>query len=221
MTRIRLEVQIEYLRGQIAMLQAILAALEKTLASEQMQAQEENDRQKEAKHQELLTEQQAIIDVHAATKLDELPLSVRVSHCLRYEGITTIGELMQKTESDLLRMPNFGRRSLNELRQVLAEMGLFMRGMHHFSPPIPPQPPVPDLHTLSREQREQRIWEEWQAGGRVQREIVERYGLSTTTVNQIIGRFWRREIMPTLKNYRESSGSNYALGMKWYNSSSF
>jgi DNA-directed RNA polymerase subunit alpha len=54
----------------------------------------------------------------------ELELSVRSANCLRNENITCVGELVQKTEAELLRCPNFGRVSLNEIKEVLAEMGL-------------------------------------------------------------------------------------------------
>ena len=56
--------------------------------------------------------------------IDELDLSVRTSVCLKYAGIKTVGELAQKTESEMLRKKNFGRKSLNELKKVLGELGL-------------------------------------------------------------------------------------------------
>ena len=57
-------------------------------------------------------------------KVEELELSVRSANCLKNENIVYIGDLVQKTESELLRTPNFGRKSLNEIREVLVEMGL-------------------------------------------------------------------------------------------------
>lgn len=57
-------------------------------------------------------------------KVDELELSVRSANCLKTENILYIGDLVQKTESELLRTPNFGRKSLNEIREVLSRMGL-------------------------------------------------------------------------------------------------
>ncbi len=57
-------------------------------------------------------------------KVEELELSVRSANCLQNENIAYIGDLVQKTESELLRTPNFGRKSLNEIREVLIEMGL-------------------------------------------------------------------------------------------------
>ena len=57
-------------------------------------------------------------------KVEELELSVRSANCLKDENIVYIGDLVQKTESELLRTPNFGRKSLNEIREVLVDMGL-------------------------------------------------------------------------------------------------
>ena len=57
-------------------------------------------------------------------KVDELELSVRSANCLKNDNILYIGDLVQKSESDMLRTPNFGRKSLNEIKEVLGQMGL-------------------------------------------------------------------------------------------------
>lgn len=57
-------------------------------------------------------------------RVDELELSVRSANCLQNAKIRFIGELVQKTESEILRTKNFGRKSLNEIKEILAEMGL-------------------------------------------------------------------------------------------------
>jgi DNA-directed RNA polymerase subunit alpha len=57
-------------------------------------------------------------------KVDELELSVRSANCLKNDNIVYIGDLVQKTESEMLKTPNFGRKSLNEIKEVLASMGL-------------------------------------------------------------------------------------------------
>ena len=57
-------------------------------------------------------------------KFDELELSVRSANCLKNDNIIYIGDLVQKTEAEMLRTPNFGRKSLNEIKEVLASMGL-------------------------------------------------------------------------------------------------
>jgi DNA-directed RNA polymerase subunit alpha len=68
-------------------------------------------------------------------KVDELELSVRSANCLKNDNIIYIGDLVQKTEAEMLRTPNFGRKSLNEIKEVLAQMGL------HLGMEIPNWPP--------------------------------------------------------------------------------
>ena len=57
-------------------------------------------------------------------KVDELELSVRSANCLKNDEIVYIGDLVQKTEAEMLKTPNFGRKSLNEIKEVLDEMDL-------------------------------------------------------------------------------------------------
>jgi len=57
-------------------------------------------------------------------RVEELELSVRSANCLQNANIKYIGELVQKTESEMLRTKNFGRKSLNEIKEILSEMGL-------------------------------------------------------------------------------------------------
>jgi DNA-directed RNA polymerase subunit alpha len=68
-------------------------------------------------------------------KVDELELSVRSANCLKNDNIVYIGDLIQKTEAEMLRTPNFGRKSLNEIKEVLAQMGL------HLGMDVPNWPP--------------------------------------------------------------------------------
>ena len=68
-------------------------------------------------------------------KVDELELSVRSMNCLKNDNIIYIGDLVQKTEPEMLRTPNFGRKSLNEIKEVLNTMSLYL-GME-----IPNWPP--------------------------------------------------------------------------------
>lgn len=56
--------------------------------------------------------------------VNELELSVRAANCLKNAGIETIAELVQKTEGEMLKTKNFGRKSLNEIKEILSEMGL-------------------------------------------------------------------------------------------------
>lgn len=59
-------------------------------------------------------------------KVEELELSVRSANCLKNDNIIYIGDLVKKSESDMLRTPNFGRKSLNEIKEVLTNMGLHL-----------------------------------------------------------------------------------------------
>ena len=59
-------------------------------------------------------------------KVEELELSVRSANCLKNDNIVYIGDLILKTESEMLRTPNFGRKSLNEIKEVLTSMGLHL-----------------------------------------------------------------------------------------------
>ena len=68
-------------------------------------------------------------------RVEELELSVRSMNCLKNDNIIYIGDLVQKTEPEMLRTPNFGRKSLNEIKEVLSSMSLYL-GME-----IPNWPP--------------------------------------------------------------------------------
>ncbi len=59
-------------------------------------------------------------------KVEDLELSVRSMNCLKGDNIVYIGDLVQKTENEMLRTPNFGRKSLNEIKEVLSQMGLYL-----------------------------------------------------------------------------------------------
>ncbi len=76
-------------------------------------------------------------------KVDELELSVRSANCLKNDNIVYIGDLIQKTEGEMLRTPNFGRKSLNEIKEVLLSMGL------HLGMDVPNWPPE-NIEDLAR-----------------------------------------------------------------------
>jgi DNA-directed RNA polymerase subunit alpha len=65
-----------------------------------------------------------VLNRYLLKKVDELELSVRSANCLKNDNIIYIGDLVQKTEAEMLRTPNFGRKSLNEIKEVLSSMGL-------------------------------------------------------------------------------------------------
>jgi len=76
--------------------------------------------------------------------VDELELSVRSANCLQNANIKTIGDLVQKSEAEMLKTKNFGRKSLKEIKEILAEMGLSLGMKLENWPPKPPaaQPPA-------------------------------------------------------------------------------
>ena len=93
--------------------------------------------------EEIIEEDENELEFNAALlkKVDELELSVRSANCLKNDSIVYIGDLIIKSENEMLRTPNFGRKSLNEIKEVLTEMGLSL-GMD-----VPTWPPenVDDL----------------------------------------------------------------------------
>ena len=72
------------------------------------------------------TPEEPIINKNLLKKVDELELSVRSMNCLKNDNIIYIGDLVQKTEPEMLRTPNFGRKSLNEIKEVLNSMSLYL-----------------------------------------------------------------------------------------------
>jgi DNA-directed RNA polymerase subunit alpha len=102
---------------------------------------------------EEVAEQTEEISEHGSEKMnevlnrsvEELELSVRSYNCLKNANIQTIGELVQKTEAEMLRTKNFGRKSLNEIKEILANMGLAlgMRIDQHGRLVAPPPSSIP------------------------------------------------------------------------------
>jgi len=88
----------------------------------------------------------AVYNENLDRSVEELELSVRSYNCLKNANITTIRELVQKTEQEMLKTKNFGRKSLNEIKEILSAMGLSL-GMktdekgNPLMPPAQPQPP--------------------------------------------------------------------------------
>jgi DNA-directed RNA polymerase subunit alpha len=90
---------------------------------------------------ELVEEEEALptsndFDPELLAAVDELELTVRSANCLKAEQIYYIGDLIQKSEQDLLRTPNLGRKSLNEIKEVLTEKGLILGTAIENWPPV-------------------------------------------------------------------------------------
>ena len=78
----------------------------------------------EPTHESSVSEEQQKLSENLWKSVDELELSVRSANCLQNANIRYIGELVQKTESEMLKTKNFGRKSLKEIKEILSEMGL-------------------------------------------------------------------------------------------------
>jgi DNA-directed RNA polymerase subunit alpha len=78
----------------------------------------------EPTHESAVSEEQQKLSENLWKSVDELELSVRSANCLQNANIRYIGELVQKTESEMLKTKNFGRKSLKEIKEILSEMGL-------------------------------------------------------------------------------------------------
>jgi DNA-directed RNA polymerase subunit alpha len=83
--------------------------------------EEEEEEEKEATAEHADTEK---LNENLFRSVDELELSVRSANCLKHASIKLIGDLVQKTEAEILATKNFGRKSLNEIKEILSEMGL-------------------------------------------------------------------------------------------------
>ena len=82
------------------------------------------------------------ISRYLGKSVNELELSVRAANCLKNANIHSIGDLIQKTEAEMLKTKNFGRKSLNEIKEMLAEMGLSFGMKIDQLPPVPPDADV-------------------------------------------------------------------------------
>ncbi len=85
---------------------------------------EEEEEASEGVTIEVSDEEKSVLWEKLAKSVDEMELSVRSYNCLKNANIRTIGELVQKTEAEMLKTKNFGRKSLNEIKEILGGMGL-------------------------------------------------------------------------------------------------
>jgi DNA-directed RNA polymerase subunit alpha len=86
--------------------------------------EEEDEEEAESAVVEVSDEEKGALYEKLGRSVDEMELSVRSYNCLKNANIRTIGELVQKTEAEMLKTKNFGRKSLNEIKEILAGMGL-------------------------------------------------------------------------------------------------
>jgi DNA-directed RNA polymerase subunit alpha len=95
--------------------------------------------EKDEPETEIAEVRQDSVGEHLNKSVDELELSVRSYNCLKNASIRTIGELVQRTEAEMLKTKNFGRKSLNEIKEILSSMnlGLGMKVDEHGRPVSP------------------------------------------------------------------------------------
>ena len=88
--------------------------------------------------------EEAKLNENLFRSVDELELSVRSANCLQQANIKTIGDLVQRTEAEMLKTKNFGRKSLKEIKEILAEMGLSLgMKLENWPPKTAPAAPPP------------------------------------------------------------------------------
>jgi len=101
--------------------------------------------EEEPEDQEIQPERPApLYNENLDRSVEELELSVRSYNCLKNANITTIRELVQKTEQEMLKTKNFGRKSLNEIKEILTAMGLGLGMKFDDKGNVIPQPPAPE-----------------------------------------------------------------------------
>ncbi|MDY6854806.1 MAG: DNA-directed RNA polymerase subunit alpha [Thermodesulfobacteriota bacterium] len=85
-----------------------------------------NDFEEQKVEEEIIGDEvkESVVNENLYRSIEELELSVRSSNCLKNANIKYIGELVQKTEAEMLKTRNFGRKSLNEIKEILQDMGL-------------------------------------------------------------------------------------------------
>jgi DNA-directed RNA polymerase subunit alpha len=89
--------------------------------------------------------EEAKLNENLFRSVDELELSVRSANCLQQANIKSIGDLVQKTEAEMLKTKNFGRKSLKEIKEILAEMGLSLgMKLENWPPKTMPAPANPE-----------------------------------------------------------------------------
>lgn len=101
----------------------IIEHLDLFLLEEEEKQEEEFSSPEEGAEVELLSEN-PVFNTNLLKSVDELELSVRANNCLKNANIKTIADLVQKTEHEMLKTKNFGRKSLNEIKDILHSMGL-------------------------------------------------------------------------------------------------
>lgn len=165
--------------------------------------------------QDALTKPQKSVDV-SDLEVFHLPLGVRSYNCLRAEEIKTIRDLLRYSENDLLRVPNMGRKSVKEIVEVLASMGLKLKDR---SPPVVEgsldnkKDHGDRLKAYSNECRVRRlgIYNQYKHENKTVRELADLYGVTPGRIHQIIKRAEREikrknDALPSIESLKAMKG---------------
>ena len=129
-----------------------------------------------------------------ATKIGNIPFTVRAYNCLRAEGIETIGDLLKYSERDLCKVPNMGRKSINDIKEVLASMNLMLKAPSRTVVEKKLSPAAKSnrdrLNSYTNECRKRRlgIYAQFKRENKTIQELADLHGISRGRIHQILSR---------------------------------
>jgi predicted DNA-binding protein YlxM (UPF0122 family) len=124
-----------------------------------------------------------------ATKIGNIPFTVRAYNCLRAGGIETIGDLLKYSERDLCRIPNMGRKSIKDIKEVLASMNLMLKAVEKKLSPAE-KSNRDRLNSYTNECRKRRlgIYAQFKRENKTIQELANLHGISRGRIHQILVR---------------------------------
>jgi len=129
-----------------------------------------------------------------ATKIDNIPFTVRAYNCLMAEGIETIGDLLKYSERDLCKVPNMGRKSINDIKEVLASMNLMLKAPSRtvveswLSPAAKSNRDRLNSYTNECRKRRLGIYAQFKRENKTIQELADLHGISRGRIHQILSR---------------------------------
>lgn len=129
-----------------------------------------------------------------ATKIGNIPFTVRAYNCLRAEGIETIDDLLKYSERDLCKVPNMGRKSINDIKEVLASMNLMLKAPSRTVVEKKLSPAAKSnrdrLNSYTNECRKRRlgIYAQFKRENKTIQELADLHGISRGRIHQILSR---------------------------------
>lgn len=129
-----------------------------------------------------------------ATKIGNIPFTVRAYNCLRAEGIETIDDLLKYSERDLCKVPNMGRKSINDIKEVLASMNLMLKAPSRtvveswLSPAAKSNRDRLNSYTNECRKRRLGIYAQFKRENKTIQELADLHGISRGRIHQILSR---------------------------------